>query len=173
MGVSLRLKFEAVKDAYLEVVEPCRLLQTMAVPSDPATNREPINFSEISSNLKRFRLGKVGEAISNFPALVPPGPSPFTWNELLSGQINYTEKNQQDFLESTHKGDFIIIELGTFLTFWNVIIREDAVSYKTKFDNRGYPISAEAEIRFETYEMPTKESLEYSYTTVVPTGEPE
>ena len=171
MGVSLRLRFEAVKDPYHEVVEPCRLLQTMAVPSDPSTGRNPVNFSEIASDMKRFKFGKVGEAISNFPGLVPPGPSPFTWSELLSGQINYTEKNQQDFIESAHKGDFIIVELGTFLTFWNVIIREDSIVYKTKFSEEGYPISAEAEIRFETYEMPTKESLEYSYTTIVPTGE--
>jgi len=99
--------------------------------------------------------------------LVPPGPSPFVWKDLLNGQTNYPDEKRSDIEESARGGDFIMVEFGTFLTFWNVIITSGGVKFKNKFNSEGYPISAEAEIIFETYEMPTKESLEYSYTKVV------
>ena len=172
ISVSLRLKFEAVEDAYNEVVEPCRLLQTMAIPSDP-------NFgggTEFDMKEADYHsVTGIKKIISNFPALQPPGPSPFELQGIMSGGINYLNKSHSDILGGLAGGDFIIIELGTFLTFWNVVIREDSVTYKTKFDRFGYPISAEAVIRFETYEMPTKESLESTYTRIVPVevGPPE
>lgn len=166
--ITLRLKFESVLDPYEEVVEPGRLLQTMAVPSDPATNRKPVDLGGLVGNVKSLRFGKVAETLSNLPALTPPGPSPFVWDNLLSGQTNYTDKSRSDIEESIRGGDFIMVELGTFLTFWNVIVREGGINYDIKFNDGGYPISAQAEIRFETYEMPTKESLEYSYTRIIP-----
>ena len=99
--------------------------------------------------------------MADLPALRPPGPTPFVWDNLFSGSTNWHDKTRSDIQESAKGGDF---------TFWSVIIRENGIVYKTKFDKRGDPISAEAEVRFETYEMPTKESLEYSYTKVSPTS---
>lgn len=170
ISIVLRLKFEAVIDPYDEVLEPCRLLQTMAVPSDPSTDREGGRgvLTDLAKKIKDLKFNEAYDAISNLPMLTPPGPSPFVWDGLLSGQTNYTEKNRSDIEESIEGGDFIMVELGTFLTFWNVIVRRGGVNYDVKFDKSGYPISAQAEILFETYEMPTKESLEYSYTQIVP-----
>jgi hypothetical protein len=173
MSVTLKLKFEAVNDPYYEVVEPCRLLQAMAVPSDPDTSRGFVGLGEVVTGAKKAAVaamtGDLEPAknfVSSLPALRPPGPTPFVWDNLLSGPTNWTDKVREDIENSAKSGDFIIIELGTFLTFWSVIIRENGVIYKTKFDKSGDPVSAEAEVRFETYEMPTKESLEHSYTKI-------
>lgn len=174
MGISLKLHFEAVNDPFIEVVEPCRLLQIMALPSNPSGEKGP-DIGPILEDVGNLKFGdvfsKTKKVISDLPMLQPPGPSPFTWDSLLSGQVNYPDKTRSDIDNARKGGDFIILELGTFLTFWNVIIREDSVNYKTKFGPDGLPISSEAEIRFETYEMPTKESLEYSYTQIIPTEE--
>ena len=171
MVILIKMKFEAVSDPFVEVVEPCRLLQLMALPSNPSGESGP-DVSGVVEAAGELRfgdaVGKIKEAIANLPMLQPPGPSPFTWDSLLSGQVNYPDRTRSDIENARKGGDFIILELGTFLTFWNVIIREDLVNFKTKFGPDGLPISAEAEIRFETYEMPTKESLDYSYTQIVP-----
>lgn len=179
ISITLRMKFEAVRDPYEEVVEPGRLLQTMAVPSDPAADRRN-EGAAIGHAIKGVAGGGLAQmyqfgaaiykVISDLPALTPPGPSPFVGEGLLNGQTNYTDKdkNRSDIESSIRGGDFIMVELGTFLTFWNVIVREGGVNYDIKFSREGYPISAQAEIRFETYEMPTKESLEYSYTRIIP-----
>jgi len=163
ISIVLRLKFESVLNTFNEVVEPGRLLQTMALPSDPFTDRKGVNVVALGTAIKSLNIGKVKDEISNFPALRPPGPTPFIWENLLGNQTSYLERSQSDVDESRKGGDFIMIEIGTFLTFWNVIVREGAVVYDIKFDKEGLPISASTEIRFETYEMPTKESLTDSY----------
>jgi len=165
MVISLKLKFEAVQDPYREVVEPCRILQTMAAPSDPTTDRD---HKGIIENARSLDPKIVANTIASFPALQPPGPTPFTWDNLIGGQVNYADKSREDIEKSAKGGDFIIIEFGTFLTFWNVIIRESGVEYDIKFTEEGYPISAHAAVTFETYEMPTKESLKFSYKKTVP-----
>ena len=165
ISVSLRLKFEAVNDPFVEVVEACRLLQAIAVPSNPSSASSTKNAA---SNAVKRGIKGIGKTLSDLPALLPPGPSPFTWDKLLAGETNFTDKTRSDIEKSAKGGDFIMIELGTFLTFWKVIVRESNVSYKSRFSPEGYPIAAEAEIVFETYEMPTKEALEYSYTKIIP-----
>jgi len=161
MIISLRLRFEAIKDTFAEVVEPSRLLQSIAIPSDPSTNVS--DTGEIGKNLK---AGKYWDVISKLPGLKPPGPTPFSWDNLLSGQRSYPTMSKSEVTSSLHGGDFIMIEVGRFLTFWNVIVRESRVNYKVKFDPNGDPISSDVEVVFETYEMPTVEGLQKSYTKV-------
>jgi hypothetical protein len=148
--ISLKLKFEAVSDPFLEVVEPIRLLQSMAVPSDPRsrTGGKPAG----------------SKILDKIPGLHPPGPTPFVWDNLLSNQTHYPSLSPNDLEASSKNGDFILIEIGSFLTFWNVIVRENSVNYKIKFDPSGTPISAETVVVFETYEMPTVESLLDAYS---------
>lgn len=148
--MSLRLKFEAIKDAYREVVLPGRMLQSMALPSDPS-----------AKYAAGQDIGKLEALISL--ALKPPGPNPFSLDDVLSGNKSFSAMNESEVRDSTKSGDFIMIEIGRFLTFFNVIIRESEVSYKTKFAEGGDPIEAEANVIFETYEMMTMESLKDSY----------
>lgn len=56
IGIELQLKFEAIKDIYSEVLQPCMALQQLVLPS------------------------KGGDKTGGF-FLVPPGPSPFNWGE--------------------------------------------------------------------------------------------
>ena len=159
MSLSLRLKFEAIADPFTEVVEQCRLLQAMACPSEPASAQG--DFGGVYDSLKR---GQFKEAASKLPGVHPPGPTPFSLAGVLTGQKSYDTMSKADVEESAKGGDFIMIELGRFLTFWNVIISTNNVTFKSKFDPNGDPISSEVEVLFETYEMPTVESLKKSYT---------
>jgi hypothetical protein len=161
MVISLRLRFEAVQDPFAEVVEPSRLLQSIAVPSDPSTNTS--DSGEVGKSLQ---AGNYWDVVSKLPGLQPPGPTPFSWDNLLSGQKAYPTMSRSDVESSLRGGDFIMIEVGRFLTFWNVIVRENTVNFKVKFDPNGDPISSEVEVVFETYEMPTVEGLRKSYTKV-------
>lgn len=73
------------------------------------------------------------------PLLEPPGPSPFREIGRDSEQIN--------------------IRIGPKWFFSNVILREVAVEYSTEVTPDGDPISAEARLEFETYEIITKEKI--------------
>jgi hypothetical protein len=149
--MSLELKFEAVKDPYREVVLPGRMLQSMALPSDPSAGYT--KGQGIVGNLKALTL----------LALKPPGPNPFSLDDVLTGGKSFPDMNESEITDSSKSGDFIMIEIGRFLTFFNVIIRESTISYKTKFAQGGDPVEAEANVIFETYEMMTIESLRDSY----------
>lgn len=155
--ISLKLKFEAISDPFLEVVEPVRLLQSMAVPSDPNSRTGDKHWAN--------------KMLDKLPGLHPPGPTPFVWDNILANQTHYPTLSQSDLEASSKNGDFLLIEIGSFLTFWNVIVRENSVNYKIKFDPTGAPISAETEVVFETYEMPTVESLLDSYSPGVTSEE--
>lgn len=157
--IALKLKFEAVSDPFTEVVEPSRILQSMAVPSDPSTS-----ITDVGDISKDIRSGNTWDVISKLPGLKPPGPTPFSWDNLLSGQKSYPDMSKSEVDSSLKGGDFIMIEVGRFLTFWNVIVRENTVNFKSKFDRNGDPISSEVEVVFETYEMPTVEALRKNYT---------
>jgi len=164
MAISVRLKFEAVTDPFSEVVEPCRLLQAMTAPSEAGGT----NWSEIYADIKGVSLANVKDSFtkvaSKLPGVRPPGPTPFSMTGILSGQKQYSNMVRSELEQSMSGGDFIMVEFGRFLTFWNVIINTNAVTFKSKFDRSGDPISSEATILFETYEMPTVESIYESYT---------
>lgn len=162
--LSLRLKFEAVEDAEREVLLPGQLLQAIALPSDPSTGVTDLQ------HLKEIAKKKgVWGVISKLPALQPPGPSPFSLEDILTGQKSYPEMSETEVLESVKGGDFIMVEVGRFLTFFNVIVREDTLSYKVKFTSGGDPVEADANVIFETYEMMTVEGLRSSYEKYVAT----
>jgi len=162
MIISLKLKFEAVVDPYTEVTEPCRLLQTMALPSEPDEWRKSglTGLLDIKDVAKDVFTGKFSQALSRLPFLVPPGPTPFTTEGILySTRRNLQEKSYEEL----KGGDKIFVEIGRFLSFWNVIIKEVPVLHHIKFALNGDPISAEANVVFETYEMMTVQSLQDSY----------
>lgn len=56
-----------------------------------------------------------------------------------------------------------MLQLGKFLRFDDVIIKEVSTAYHIKMDTFGDPISADITVIFETYEIPTVQSLETAY----------
>jgi hypothetical protein len=142
--MSLNLKFEAVVDAKREVLEPCRILQSLALPSEYSADPD--------------------KAVSKVPLLGPPGPTPFMLEKLATyKRSNKAIQQASDFFDNFQGGDLIVIELGSFVTFWNVIVSEVTLLVPPKFTREGDPISATVSIIFETYEMPTVESLKSAY----------
>ena len=143
-------------DPLKQVVEPCRILQSLSLPSEllPGANG-----------------GFVGDALNAIPTLSPPGPTPFTLEGLLGkskprGEI--TEEEVTSLTSSITGGDKILIEFGRFLNFFNVVIRSVDLTVPIKFDSNGNPISAKLNLVFETYEMMTVESLANSYKKIIP-----
>lgn len=143
--IGLNLRFEAVENAFKEVLEPCRVLQGLALGSETSG---------------------VGENGESELFLSPPGPSPFMGIKALEKyrRSNSTLNDLIGAFNDPQKGNFILIELGDFVTFWNVIISEVTVSYSPKFQKDGNPVSANVNIVFETYEMPTVEGLKEAYS---------
>jgi len=148
LQLSLNLKFEAVNNPYEEVVQPCKFLQAMALPSN-------VKISERAGTIIGAKLKSMG---GNF--LSPPGPTPFTTKGLLTKD---NTRSISDIVKGLESGDLIKVDLGRFLSFWNVIVKEVSPVFSTKFSRSGDPISASVNIIFESYEMMTTESLDRSY----------
>jgi hypothetical protein len=169
MVISLKLKFEAVNNTFTEVVEPCRLLQCMALPSEPA-NYRGVDLQGVWNIGTSILSGEgLTKALSQIPFLIPPGPTPFTTEGILSA--NKRTMGKIDMEDSTG-GDKIFIEIGRFLSFWSVIVKEVPIVHHLKFDSGGNPISAEAQMIFESYEMMTCQSLNESYNKQNMTSNP-
>ena len=150
LEISMMLKFRAVEDAFKEVVEPCRILQGLALPSEGKDAQE---------------LKTLSDARKAIPFLAPPGPSPFTTEDLLnraSGRIQDIKQDQ--ILQGLRGGDLIVLKFGRFLTLFNVILKSAKANYAPRFDNRGNPIAADITLVFESYEVMTSESLASAYT---------
>jgi len=147
MVISLQLRFEAVFDPINEVVNPIRILAAMALPKETILQRK----------------GKVAGSINELPFLGPPGPSPF----LTEGVLGKSGNKVSGFLDSLQGGDNIQIELGRFLTFYDVIVKSVSPTIPIKFDPSGNPISATVNMVFETYEMMTAESFGSSFTSLI------
>jgi len=133
--ITLPLRFEAVRDALREVVYPCLNLKKIALP-----NRTPIPFQ-----IGGVSIGQLIDRnnLESFVTLAPPGPSPFP--------------------EIQQYGDQITIQIGTLWKFDSVIIKEVNVDFSTKYTSEGYPISADVNLIFETYEIMIKEQLDNVY----------
>ena len=162
LTLTLPLKFQAVSDTFKNVIEPCIALQLMISP----------------------RIGELG-------FLVPPGPKPmYGITEALGKKIESVtgvavEKvigGGKKFIEEettatknilkvansiktkfVEKGDNIRIDIGKFLRFEHVVITDLDIKYGTKFDTDGNPVSAEANITFETFEVLTQDSIRAMY----------
>jgi hypothetical protein len=159
MTLSLRMHFEATENPFTEVAEPCRLLQSIALPSEPREGKT--NRSEIS---KHQTIQDVSGALSKIPILGPPGPTPFTTEGILNLQRPSNELGDTtSIVEGLKGGDKIMVELGRFVTFFNVIVREVSATVPIKFDPLGNPVSATVNMVFETYEMMTVEGLSDAY----------
>ncbi len=150
LEISLPLKFHAVDDPFLEVVEPCRILQSLALPSE---GKDAQNLRNLSDAKKAI------------PFLAPPGPTPFTSEDLLNRSLSKINKTKEEkILRGLRGGDLIVVKFGRFLTLFNVILKSARVEFHPRFDVRGNPISATANLVFESYEILTSESLAASYT---------
>jgi len=145
--LSLRMNFQAVSDPVVEVTEPLRILGSLALPTE-------INYASEKTGL---------------PFLGPPGPSPYKLEGLFRKDI-LGMKEGITKMDSLQGGDKITVEIGQFLTFFNVIVKEVSLTVPIKFDINGNPISAKVSVIFETYEMMTSESFEGSFKNkTVPT----
>lgn len=130
--ISLSLKAVANEDAEREVVMPVKLLSSLALPR---------------------------EAIVGFVA--PPGPTPFSVTEsaktvglggVLGGVSEWLEKRGI-------RAETIDISIGKFLVFPNVVVKNVDAKFHSKFTPEGYPIAADINIVFESYQIMTREEF--------------
>ena len=151
--INISLKFEAVYSAYNEVLKPCMQLQQLALPSLPGAGGNPF--------------------------LKPPGPYPYIAGGAKEFEQAAAESNNPiaragfSGLSSVAAGaekamanvsyDKITISIGKLLKFSNVILKDAQITYKNKFTSGGNPITAKADLIFETYEIMTKGALGKSY----------
>lgn len=157
MVISLKLKFESITDSAKDVVAPCRILQSLALPSEPGTS------TNVNPQAKPTTIAAALNVIKSLPLLSPPGPSPFSWEGILSSRKPVNELNISSIVENSKGGDRIILQLGKFLNFDDVIIKEVSTAFHIKMDTFGDPISADINIIFETYEIPTVQTLAQAY----------
>lgn len=174
MKLRLKMRFEAVEDPATEVVYPLYYLSVMALPSqslkEAPTTEQAAKSGSIGETLGK-RLEVLPEAAAKaatlggvVPLLCPPGPSPFT----LAGVLNLRAASSvlpnvvvegRSIFDHLEGGDKIMVELGKFITFFNVIIKTVDSVVPIKFNFRGLPISATVNVVFETYEMMTVEDF--------------
>jgi len=120
----------------------------MRVPLVFAARSNPVN--EVLNPIKVLQaMALPGQGSSGF--LIPPGPSPYygIWGGGLNSGKPKTTMN-----------------IGTFLTFGNVIIQKVDVKFSCRMSAAPYtgiPLSAEAIIYFETYEIVTSDDLDTIY----------
>ena len=136
LSLQLKMKFEAIEDVYKEVVLPCATLQQMALPS---------KF--------RGKDASLGENIAGYFLIAPPGPNPF------SGSAQKWAYKFLGINSPTKDGDIITIDIGNFMSYRSVIVRQAEVVWGKKFTREGYPTSAVATINFESFEIYTKEDI--------------
>lgn len=167
MRLSLQMRFEAYMNPFREVVEPCRILQSMALPSESVRAKTQGEPSAVETALNV--AGKLfGVNTSSLPFLSPPGPTPFSTEGVLNFQrTSNISKDVTAIQEGLQGGDLIFIELGRFLTFYNVVIRTVSASIPIKFDPHGDPVSATLTVEFETYEMMTTQGLSQAYEKTI------
>jgi hypothetical protein len=166
MQLAINLQFNAVKDPFMEVTEPVRLLQSMALPSDPSKGRGFDVAGAVSSAAGMNLLEATNKLVDTAPLLIPPGPTPFTVEGMLdmgdAGMYEDAEK-QTAIAGGLKGGDIIIVEWGRLVTFYNVIIQEVSPTIFNMPGISGDSMKASVDIMFETYEMMTVESLQKAF----------
>jgi len=130
ISISMKLRFEADENAYYEVVIPCLSLKKLCLPTQ-GPQADSKAGNVVTSNI-----------------LFPPGPNPLI-REGIGGWAG---------------GENIEIQIGLgpkpFLYFNSVIVKRVNVTYANRFTSEGYPVSALADITFQTYTVLTKEDLD-------------
>lgn len=135
LTMNLTLAFEAIDDAYINVVAPAMALVRMASPGDERISKNPVagSFGAIMQQAERA----AGLQASEF-YLIPPGPSP----------------------QDPSKGDVISVQIGTAFTFDSVIIHSPKPSWDfSRVDENGWPGRVEVSLAIETYEIMTKRRI--------------
>jgi hypothetical protein len=154
VNISLTLRFEAISNAKTQVVIPCMNLKKIAAPAKGKTE---------------FTMGIVGGTI---PLLAPPGPHPFALPEgdidaeakVSRSEVSKAKQVAQDLQKFMMEGqDTISVSIGKLWHFKSVIVKEVEVTFDNKYTSEGDPISATAQLLFETYEILTKEDIEEVY----------
>jgi len=84
--------------------------------------------------------------------IIPPGPNPYTWKT-----------------EGKQRGEHITVNVGNFLKFDHVIVKNVDVVYENRMTAKG-PVGAEVAITIQTYEMLTREGLQKAYGEVFATN---
>lgn len=177
--LNLKLKFQAVNDAFREVVEPVRLLQSIALPSEPRNSGSGANVGLLLDSIGALfnfdwsgAAAKAGEFLSTVPLVSPPGPTPFTVEGILDlGEASTNQRTKENEIrEGLQGGDIIVIEIGRFLTFYNVIVNRVVDEVPMMMTSDGDPVGASVDITFETYEMITTEELAKMYTKNILSG---
>ena len=132
--ISMKLRFEADENAYNEVIVPCLSLKKLCLPTQGPKIGIPV-------------VGKVASAITS-NVLWPPGPNPL----IRGGVFGWAG------------GENIEIQVGLgskpFLYFDSVIVKRINVTYANRFTTEGHPVSASADIQFQTYTVLTKDDLD-------------
>ena len=98
--------------------------------------------------LQRMCLPFVGEKVLGEFFLSPPGPLMFNWAGSLGMEV------------LPGGGEIIDIRIGNLLWVRKCVVHEAMISFAKKFDTNGNPLEAFASMKFETYEIQTKESLD-------------
>lgn len=177
--LNLRMKFQAVENAMREVVEPIRLMQSIALPSEPRNNGKGADVGALLSAGKDLlsldlanSVSHVNQFLSTVPLVSPPGPTPFSVEGILDlGEASTGQRNKENEIrEGLMGGDIIVIEIGRFLTFYNVIVNRVVEEVPIMMTADGDPVSATVDIVFETYEMITTEELARMYTKNILSG---
>jgi hypothetical protein len=102
--------------------------------------------------LQSLTLPRAG--LGNMFFLIPPGPSPYT----------FWQKDLKDTTERfSSRGENIAINIGGFIGFRSVIVKNVKVTYENRMSAEG-PIGAEVELGIETWRMLTREELDKAYT---------
>jgi len=177
--LNLKMKFQAINNAVREVVEPVRLLQAIALPSEPKNNGKGADVGHLldaAKDLFSFDISgaaaNANKFLSTVPLVSPPGPTPFTVDGILDlGEASTNQRTKENEIrEGLQGGDVIIIEIGRFLTFYNVIVSRVSEEIPVMMTREGDPVSAVVDIQFETYEMITTEELARMYTKNIMAG---
>lgn len=151
LEISFNLRFEAIENAWREVVTPCKVLQKMSLPGE----------TQSIKNLQGFSI----KDTAGLPILLPPGPTPFTYEDVLNFTTNEGTRKEREnkVVEGLGGGDIIEVKIGKFQVFYNVIMKTPTVEFHNKPTKEGHPISADVNLRIETYETLTTDQLEEIY----------
>ena len=106
------------------------------------------SYNEVLSPCIRLqRMALPSYTPGNLSLLTPPGPSPYNWTAATA---------------SNTTGDYIQIYIAGFLLFDPVIIKRVTVEFENKYDINGYPMGANVQVEFQTYQVMSKADISKS-----------
>lgn len=139
--LNLKLNFQMVKDAEVDVIAPYRALMQMVLPGEGGSLTVKTPF--------------FGKKTIKSPFLIAPGPGPF--------YASQAKKFGLGSVKGLRGGDEISISIGKFLFLKRVIIREIVPVFDNRLDENGWPISVEISIVIETHEIMTKTTMSNAF----------